>query len=256
MGVFHERLAALGFGSYADYLASPHWQDFKRAYRASGRPMSCVVCGAKPIQLHHHTYQRLGAEDVLDVSPLCREHHVAVHDWLKANGKMVNATHKAVAELGGRPCRHMTPEEGKAFGLWKRDEKRAKKKKRKGKSPRPAGLSAERQRKAREFGPYKEELEHLLRCRAIKLGQFRSAFQAYDVAAAQRFIAEGRARLAAGIEIGPRKKQKRIPRTNRPFQPNARAEPDRASTAWVDYLRRRREGAEKGEPPVSPVHTH
>ena len=96
---FSDRLAALGFASYDAYLASAHWQSFKAAYRQSGRPMRCAVCQAKRIQLHHHTYKRLGAERQTDVTPLCREHHEAVHVWLKANDAFVDQTAKAVAAL-------------------------------------------------------------------------------------------------------------------------------------------------------------
>jgi len=98
---FLERLAALGFKTYAEYLASDHWKGVKRRYRKRGRRMVCEVCGSRRIQLHHHNYSRLGKEKMGDLTPLCRGHHKAVHEWLKANGKPVNATCKAVEVLRG-----------------------------------------------------------------------------------------------------------------------------------------------------------
>jgi hypothetical protein len=102
MSLFSDRLAALGFASYDDYLASNHWKQFKEVYRSSGLSLVCAVCGCKPVQLHHTTYVRLGSELPTDVTPLCREHHKDVHEWLKTNASMVNATHKAIKDLIGR----------------------------------------------------------------------------------------------------------------------------------------------------------
>lgn len=72
-------LPRLGFQRYAEYLASPHWRDVKRRYRASNRPQRCV-CGAAGSQLHHLTYQRLGAERLTDLELLCEVCHRRVHD--------------------------------------------------------------------------------------------------------------------------------------------------------------------------------
>lgn len=98
---FSERLSRLGFASYEAYLDSDHWREFKAKYRAVGRSMRCAVCNGTPIQLHHHTYVRLGQESLDDVTPLCRADHTAVHAWLKAAGKFVEDSHKAIAALRG-----------------------------------------------------------------------------------------------------------------------------------------------------------
>jgi hypothetical protein len=99
---FSERLESLGFKSYADYLTSDHWKDFRQRYKDAGRPMGCVICAKTFVQLHHVTYVRLGEELFDDVIPVCRPHHVAIHDWLKASGRVfVTYTHEAVAALGG-----------------------------------------------------------------------------------------------------------------------------------------------------------
>lgn len=100
---FKDRLASLGFSSYEDYLASGHWQDFKARYRKSGLPIRCAVCGASPVQLHHHNYERLGSETFDDVTLLCRQHHVEIHQLLKDRHWPVGRTARLVAELSGRP---------------------------------------------------------------------------------------------------------------------------------------------------------
>lgn len=82
---FTDRLKELGFDSYSAYLAGDHWKDFKKRYRENKCPMRCLVCNAGRPQLHHITYKRLGCERFADVVPLCRGHHVAVHEWLDAN---------------------------------------------------------------------------------------------------------------------------------------------------------------------------
>jgi hypothetical protein len=99
---FSERLKQLGFASYAGYLESDGWKAFRVRYRDAGNRMTCLVCSSRPIQLHHRTYVRLGCEEFGDVTPLCRPHHEAVHDWLKTSGRIfVEYTHEAVAALGG-----------------------------------------------------------------------------------------------------------------------------------------------------------
>lgn len=72
-------LTRLGFDSYADYLTSDHWQDVRRRYRASGRPMVCI-CGVPSQALHHQTYERIGCEELDDLVPLCNACHATVHD--------------------------------------------------------------------------------------------------------------------------------------------------------------------------------
>ena len=38
------------------------------------------------VELHHHTYDRLGCELLTDLVPLCRQHHAAVHRHKKKHG--------------------------------------------------------------------------------------------------------------------------------------------------------------------------
>lgn len=64
---------------YESYITSDNWEQFKKRYYAS-HEKRCVVCGTcDNVQLHHHTYARLGSEADTDVVPLCKEHHKGVH---------------------------------------------------------------------------------------------------------------------------------------------------------------------------------
>jgi hypothetical protein len=99
---FWTHLRQLGYLSYGAYLASDHWQGFRKQYRASGRPQYCIACGDPEYQLHHRTYTRLGCELLGDVIPLCRKCHVKVHEYLKAvDGSRVGATHAILRRIFG-----------------------------------------------------------------------------------------------------------------------------------------------------------
>lgn len=111
---FKERLQNLGFQSYSGYLAGQHWQDFKHAYRVSTRPQLCAVCASPSIELHHHTYERLGAEWLKDVIPLCRDHHEAVHVWLREKSLPVEATKRAVMSIRDRAANAQKAKKKKA----------------------------------------------------------------------------------------------------------------------------------------------
>lgn len=70
-------------GSYQDYLASDHWQETRA--RALDRAMwRCQVCNTPRSQsildVHHRTYERLGAELPEDLAVLCRECHSLFHE--------------------------------------------------------------------------------------------------------------------------------------------------------------------------------
>lgn len=76
------KLRSLGFAKYGDYLRSQHWAKTKKAYRESDLPQACI-CGEEEVQLHHMTYERVGAEPLTDLTPLCPSCHALVHalDW-------------------------------------------------------------------------------------------------------------------------------------------------------------------------------
>lgn len=68
----------LGIKSYAEYLASDHWQEVRNeAWHRLDR--KCSICNdTKDLLLHHRTYETLGAEkvgkDVCFLCPLCHEY--------------------------------------------------------------------------------------------------------------------------------------------------------------------------------------
>lgn len=69
---------------YADYLQSPHWLRLRQRYRDT-RPWECI-CGRRTgLQLHHITYERLGAEKLDDLRPLCRPCHSRLHELARLN---------------------------------------------------------------------------------------------------------------------------------------------------------------------------
>lgn len=76
------RLRRLGYANYAAYLRSPHWVRFRASFRAADIPQTCI-CGDDDVQLHHLTYERVGAELLSDVVPLCATCHSLVHvlEW-------------------------------------------------------------------------------------------------------------------------------------------------------------------------------
>jgi hypothetical protein len=73
------------------YLRSDHWGETRAAAleRAEHR---CQVCnGAKQLDVHHRTYERLGEERDADLTVLCRKCHDLFHD----SGRQTQRTPKA-----------------------------------------------------------------------------------------------------------------------------------------------------------------
>lgn len=71
---------------YADYLQSPEWAVVRRlALEQAG--YACRLCGAPQeesrLDVHHRTYERLGAELLADVIVLCSSCHCRHHDCEK-----------------------------------------------------------------------------------------------------------------------------------------------------------------------------
>lgn len=73
------RIRPLGYTRYEEYLASPHWQDVRRRYKASELPQDCKCGATTKLALHHKTYVRMGAEELDDLEPLCPPCHRAAH---------------------------------------------------------------------------------------------------------------------------------------------------------------------------------
>jgi hypothetical protein len=60
------------------YLKSDHWLAVRKQAlaRANGR---CQLCNKPARDVHHRTYDRLGAEDPMDLTVLCRRCHDIFH---------------------------------------------------------------------------------------------------------------------------------------------------------------------------------
>lgn len=66
--------------SYDEYLETPHWQEVRgRALARAGH--ACAICPATTrLEVHHRTYERLGAEADVDLVVLCRDCHRLFHE--------------------------------------------------------------------------------------------------------------------------------------------------------------------------------
>ena len=78
---FYKRLRELGHESYDAYLRSGHWRRTKARYRSDeDLEQCCYCCGDwEDTHLHHKTYERVGAELLEDLVPLCARCHSMVH---------------------------------------------------------------------------------------------------------------------------------------------------------------------------------
>ena len=64
-------------GRYADYVNSKAWAKrrrrwFREHWERTHELAVCVVCGARPVDLHHMDYGDLGNEDYDQLIPMCR----------------------------------------------------------------------------------------------------------------------------------------------------------------------------------------
>lgn len=65
--------------NYYEYIKSDKWKK-KRLHRLKQLGNKCRRCGStKQIDVHHMTYQRLGAEKSKDLEVLCRVCHTLYH---------------------------------------------------------------------------------------------------------------------------------------------------------------------------------
>lgn len=87
---------------YAEYLRTPHWLATRKVAleRAERR---CQVCnGSKLLQVHHRTYERIGAELPGDLTVLCDDCHGVFHDIAHDGREPVRWETVAAALLGQR----------------------------------------------------------------------------------------------------------------------------------------------------------
>lgn len=66
--------------NYYQYIQTQAWEEMRqKVFRRDG--FKCVICGdAKALNVHHITYENLGAEKVSDLVTLCRDCHEKIHD--------------------------------------------------------------------------------------------------------------------------------------------------------------------------------
>jgi 5-methylcytosine-specific restriction endonuclease McrA len=66
---------------YLAYLAAEGWIERREAAKARGG-WRCALCGDEdaPLEVHHSTYKRLGAELETDLTVLCSRCHSIFHD--------------------------------------------------------------------------------------------------------------------------------------------------------------------------------
>lgn len=80
--------------AYTAWMSSPTWQARRRAWLAAwvaarGSEPHCAACGGpwslRDGDLHHRSYDRLGAEALGDLIPLDRSCHDRLHHLLESN---------------------------------------------------------------------------------------------------------------------------------------------------------------------------
>ncbi|MCG5431206.1 hypothetical protein LV457_02735 [Mycobacterium sp. MYCO198283] len=82
-------------------MNSTAWRDRQTSYYAT-HDRRCAFCGATDdIELHHHTYVRLGRELDADLLPLCPTHHAEVHTHHTEHDVTLTAATRAVAARYG-----------------------------------------------------------------------------------------------------------------------------------------------------------
>lgn len=69
---------------YADYLGSEAWRA-KRSERLEIGNHRCAACESSvDLQVHHLTYARIYNEDMADLLPLCKTHHMLAEELSKS----------------------------------------------------------------------------------------------------------------------------------------------------------------------------
>ena len=95
---FEQRLHDLGFETLEDYYKGDHWVAFREAYWTR-HPRVCVVTGPCNLcDLHHITYDNLGAETDADVVPLRHDVHELVHKLVKEYKVPLGVAHLVLQE--------------------------------------------------------------------------------------------------------------------------------------------------------------
>ena len=74
-----KRIQELKAMPYSEYLLTPEWQT-KREQALERARHRCQLCNsAEHLNVHHRTYERLGNEDIEDLTVLCKACHEHFH---------------------------------------------------------------------------------------------------------------------------------------------------------------------------------
>ena len=93
-GIAWSRRRLVHRATYAAWMASDAWLAHRREWLATwvtvhGELPTCAICGERWMlrhgDLHHRTYDRLGAEHVADLVPLCRPCHTVLHRIIESS---------------------------------------------------------------------------------------------------------------------------------------------------------------------------
>lgn len=107
-------LRQLGYRDYDEYLRSPEWAEVKRRYRASDLPQDCFCGETEGLHLHHLTYERVGREQLDDLTPLCPRCHSMVH-VLERRGDIALDLKGLVSERRAKRYQRNTPAPGESW---------------------------------------------------------------------------------------------------------------------------------------------
>ena len=99
----NDRLAELRTMPYADYLQSPEWRE-RRKQALDWARNACQLCNSpqEPLNVHHRTYDRLGAELPADLVVLCKKCHEKFHVGDPDIYEYLRGLTKAYLRLGRR----------------------------------------------------------------------------------------------------------------------------------------------------------
>lgn len=113
-------------GAYASWMASDEWLARRRAWRerwvgAHGAEPRCAACGGpwslRDGDLHHRSYDRLGAEADCDLVPLDRACHDRLHRILESSPTWRRLSREHATDvIVARLRRSATTREGGAHG--------------------------------------------------------------------------------------------------------------------------------------------
>src|SRR5467141_2546368 len=94
-------------GNYYAYIKSDHWKVRKELF-FEHHARECAVCGSPYVDLHHVFYDDYGKEQDMDLVPLCRRDHEALHVAVKTKKDMrtesrafIQSERRMLLDVGG-----------------------------------------------------------------------------------------------------------------------------------------------------------